>query len=285
MSILLKAIIPLCSLAQESKLDSTIAFTPNVSSVTIPYGQSEITNFSSLLSRTHYRDINGDPVAINGREAFFNNLTQLTYGVTPSGKLNIGIDLITRFRSIGGVDATAFDVFTEPPGILVQRAVTAVGPRIRFSPFNSSFTIQSALWFPTGSDLETRQFLGQDRTTWATQLMYGRFINQNILLFGQVDVLYQFSSEDTPDSAITLPLTFYLGYYLPNKWFFFGYLNHASTFTEALDTNPRSQQFGLGIQHQFSGQFLLNTFYNRYFGSVNGGGWSGINLGLRYLLF
>ncbi|OEK06527.1 DUF547 domain-containing protein [Roseivirga misakiensis] len=278
--------------AQASKKDNEPTsnlqvFTP---SVLLKKGQVELRSFYNIYTQNSVRNREGNSVALEDRQSFFNVQYSFNYGITKSARLNVGVDVIVSSFSDGSFLSPVFQ-----SGDRNEVALAAFGPVVRFSPFKKlpNLSIRSAFWFPGASNLEDRNgvFVNHDRYTSFTQLFYDMELNTSWRLFLEADLLYRFARRDDQVDFFRTPLTGILSYFLPNgKASLFALYQYSPRF-ERLDNGFDSQfglsqwfqQAGVGFKYQLNSKLELEASYSNFFASRNDGGGQTFNLGFRWL--
>lgn len=262
-------------------------FTP---SVLLSKGQVELRSFYNIYTQSNIRNREGDKVAIDGRQSFFNVMYMVNYGASKSARFNVGLDVIVSSFSDGSFLSPVFQ-----SGDRNEVALAAFGPAIRFTPFKTApnLSVRSAFWFPGASNLEDRNgsFVNHDRYTSFTQVFYDMELNTSWRLFLEADLLYRFARRDDQEDFFRTPLTGILSYFLPNgKSSLFALYQYSprfervsNGFDDQFGLSQWFQQAGIGFKHQLNNRLEMELSYSNFFASRNDGGGQTFNLGFRWL--
>jgi len=263
-------------------------FTP---SVLLAKGQVELRSFYNIYTQRNIRNREGDRVAIDGRQSFFNAQYTLNYGASKSARINVGFDVIVSSFSDG--NSPFSPIFQS--GNVNEVALAAFGPAVRFTPFKQlpNLSVRSAFWFPGAANLEDRNgtFVNHDRYTSFTQVFYDMEINTRWRLFAEADLIYRFSRRDDQVDFFRTPVTGILSYFLPSgKASLFALYQYSprfervsNGFDDQFGLSQWFQQAGLGFKYQLNSKLELELSYSNFFASRNDGGGQTFNLGFRWL--
>ena len=266
-------------------------FTP---SALLKKGQFEINAFHSIYTQDELRDREGNRQSLGQRQTFLNGMYQFTTGVSDAGKVNIGLD-VNVTRALYDLDGgSPFKVFGAADGRNYARtAVTSIGPRVKFNPFNSipRLSLQSTFLFPVASDLETPQFLNHDRYTWFTQLFFDKSFGDKFQLFTEASFLYRINRNSTNSTNFfRLPLSVFFSYFPNQNLSFFGFAQYSPRFEEVSNgfdeqfgLSQRFTQLGIGTKIQLTERFGLEFSYGSFVNSRLDGAGNTINFAFRYL--
>ncbi|MEM6360479.1 MAG: hypothetical protein AAGA64_09955 [Bacteroidota bacterium] len=262
-------------------------------SVLLEKGKWELNSFYNLYTQTTIRDAEGDEINLGQRQTFLNAMYQLTYGISPSGKINVGIDVWATRALYDNDEGSPFKVLTFADGDFSRTAVTGIGPRIRYVPFNniSGFSIQSTFLFPVADDLEEPSFTGHDRYTWFTQFFYDMKLSSQWRLFLETDFLYRIDREGDRANFFRVPLSAFLSYFPRDQKttiFAFGqysprYETLSNEVDEQFGLNSWFTQLGVGAKYQLTTKLGLELSYANFIASRQDGGGYALNLGFRYI--
>ncbi|MEM6524508.1 MAG: hypothetical protein AAGF85_08440 [Bacteroidota bacterium] len=262
-------------------------------SVLLEKGTWELNSFYNLYTQTQRRDIDGNDVELADRETFLNVMYQFTYGSSTSRKLNIGLDVWVSRALYDPDRGSPFKVLLFDEGRFSRTAVTGIGPRVRYVPFNSltGFSIQSTFLFPVASDLETPDFTGHDRFTWFTQFFYDMRLSNQWRLFLETDFLYRIDRDGSRPNFFRIPFSAFLSYFLSDqKTTFFLFTQYAPRFTNRMNSVDERfgldgwfTQLGIGGKYQLTSRLGLEVSYANFIASRQDGGGYALNLGLRYI--
>ncbi|MFT6716079.1 MAG: hypothetical protein ACJA0Q_000708 [Saprospiraceae bacterium] len=280
----------------EEELSNIQSYTP---SKLLKKGQVDVQLFNNLYTQTAFRDMDRDLVELDQRSTYFATFTQVLFGTSKSARVNWGVDVI--FKSVrvdNDVKSAAIKVFNFESSNLTRTAVTAIGPKIKFSPFknNPNFSIQSALWIPIASDLEAdanaKPWLDWDRFTSWTQFYYSQQLGSKFQLFYEIDLLARFSkpaswyeNNTAKSNFLSTPASFFVNYFTTSKSTVYAMVQYAPNFEfnggTAIDSDYA--QVGIGGKYQLTSHFAVELLYSNFFTAKNAGAGRTYNVGLRYI--
>jgi hypothetical protein len=270
-------------------LDNLLIVNPSASAILVKSRQVEAYLFGSFLSNKEFNDKEGKRSAFPGKQLLFNTLLQINYGISPKGRLNVGIDMSYRsYRYDNSKDNSVFSVLGGNPSNV--NSLAYIGPRIRLQPFKRvyNFTYQMYAWLPVADEF-TQRSLGTSKINWGHTFFYYKYFNQRIGLFAQANLALAFpgaASEADATTEFYLPISLSASYVLSRKNILFATVtysrinNDAGTFFEGADSD--FVQYGLGYQRIISRRFFFNLSYNGTIMSRNYGAWNAFNVGVRY---
>jgi len=266
-------------------------------------GQADITMFNTVYTQTK---VNWMGTQFNDfRETFVTHLLQATYGVSKSGRFNVGIDLNLkssarrsdlRARSFTG----AFDYQNNDS---TRVGLSSVGLRLRFQPFKEvrNFSYQSTFLIPTTASPEgvsgavnsadNRYFLDWDRYIWWNQFFFDETFG-DFQLFTSAELLFRFKKNEGQTSAVDTPVKAFFSYFPNNKMTVYVYSEHVPRFrydtslstNDAITTPANYTASGAGFKYQFSQNFNVELLYSNFWRTTNAGLGNTFNLGLKYLI-
>ena len=256
-----------------------------VVSSTIPQGTFEVKIFNNL-----YTQQTGSEGILRDRATFLTTTTSVLYGLKP--KINIGFDVRYRHVRYNAAGDSPLSVFTfeDTPGS--RQGVTGIGPKVRIAPFEQlpNFSIQSALWLPTGSDLAGNgndlPYIDWNGATWFTQIFNDFSIGDNFSLFTELDVVLEDigSQSNGHLNRFSTPAVLILSYFPNPKTTFYTLGGFSPYWQENFDYFA---QAGAGAKYQFTPKFeleLLYTWFTNDFLQTTGGRAATYNLGIRFNL-
>ena len=263
------------------------AFTP---SVLLRKGQVELRSFYNIYTQNRIRNAEGNRIALDGRQSFFNVQYMVNYGVSKSARINVGFDVLVSSFSDG--NSPFSPVFQS--GDVNEVALAAFGPAIRFTPFKGTpnLSVRSAFWFPGASNLENRDgaFVAHDRYTSFTQVFYDQELSTDWRLFLEADLIYRFARRDDQVDFFRTPLTGILSYFPNSKSSVFLLYQYSprfervsNGFDEQFGLSQWFQQAGAGFKYQINSKLEIELSYSNFFASRNDGGGQTFNLGFRWL--
>lgn len=285
-SLLVLLLIGFAAQAQESNLEK---YTP---SVLLEKGTWDFFSFYSIYTQTEARDREGDAVALGQRQTFLNAMYQVTYGVSESGRFNIGLDINVNRAFYDNDEGSPLNVFSFGGGDFSRTVISAIGPRIRVVPVSSipNLSIQSTFLFPVASDLEAPFFTAHDRYTWFTQLFYDHKLSAKWRVFLEADFLYRIKRNEDQVNFFRTPVSGFLSYFPNPRTTVFGFAQYSPRFQNL--TNGVEEQFGfsnwftqigVGARYQLMPNLGVELSYGNFVASRQDGAGYTLNLGLRYI--
>jgi hypothetical protein len=261
---------------------------PAVSSVMMNKNQLEVNLFNTILTATRARNSNGELYDLNRRSTYLHNTLQFIYGISENARWNMGLDLNLASARIDNSSSSVFKIFSsnEQGNSQFARAITSIGPRVRWKPFqdNYRFTLQSSFLFPVLNDAEKENLLGNSQGFFQSQLLYHFLPDDRIFLFTQLGFQYGLKNENA-SSKFYPALTGYGIYYIPRKTILFALINYSPFFMN--ETNwehfANALQIGGGVQYQISKNILINGYYTHYIWGSNYPVFSSYTIGLRFV--
>lgn len=268
-------------------------------------GKFDFTLFNTLYTQNHDNWLG---VNYSGyRSTFVTHLVQVTYGITKSKRINIGIDLNIK-NSGYSTDSTfagiseAFRYTNSPTS---RFGLTAVGLRVKLQPFKNvkNFSIQSTLQMPTIRDPEGK-YVGAndpgnlfwaewDRIVWWNQFFFDKTWGK-IQLFAEVDLLFRFKRYANQIGMLDLPMNLFLSYFPTKKITIYAMTQHVPRFTNNINPqDPGITDFvipanytasGLGFKYQVINGLNLELLYTNFWRGKNSGLGSTYNLGIKYVM-
>lgn len=258
-------------------------FIPGVSSVLLHPGQVEVNSFNSFGFADRIYNGVFPYNQLDGNSRYVHNSLQFTYGITKSQKLNIGFDLINTFST--------FNLRYNGLQYRSQYNLTAISPRVRWSPFNlpkfMGLTIQHYVVLPiyrNSSMLSRAPYFGN-------QFIFTQRLSYKFMLMEQVDITIFPKYTGDNKHSVTLPATVFLGYIFNSKFLIFGFINY----TPELGSSSASPDDGYylrrytlltaaGVQGSLSSKLQINAFYSMPIATRRQMEASSISLGARLLI-
>lgn len=252
-----------------------------VVSAAISKGTTETKWFNNL-----YTQQTGDGDGLNQRSTFYTSSLSFLYGV--AHRFNVGFDLRYRRVSNEMLPSSPLGVFGQLDEGLDRAGVTTIGPKIRWAPIPAwrNFSVQSAFWFPLGSDLEgndTQPYIDWNGASWWTQFFNDFPIGSNFSLFTEVDLFWEDIGRNEDDlNRFSTPATVIFSYFPNPKTTLYLLSSYSPYWQEDFDYFA---QAGLGAKYQvtpnFELEFLYTAFTNEYLQSINGQA-ATYNIGVRF---
>lgn len=253
-----------------------------VVSAAVPKGTTETKIFNNLYTQKTRPNSESD---FNARSNFFTTSLSFLYGV--SNRFNAGFDLRYRRTSNTGADISPLNVFGGDADSRRQ-GVTGIGPKIRWAPFKklTNFSVQSALWIPTGENLQgnaTEPFIEWDGAIWVTQFFNDFSIGSRFSIFAEIDFwLEDIGKKNEGDlNRLSTPATLIFSYF-PNPKTTVYLLSNFSPFWQT-DFDYFAQA-GIGTKYQVTPNLEFEVLYTAFTNeslSNNNGQASTFNIGVR----
>ena len=181
-------------------------------------GTIEVKTFWNLYTQTKGFDGNGSKVNYGNRSNYLTGLTSIVYGLNE--KLNIGAEFWVSSANVGPTNTSVFSPYKFENNATARAALSYVGPKIRWQPFEQAkgITIQSTFLLPTGNDLDGDQngglFLAYDRFLWINQFMADKLLGNKWQIFGQFSTWASFfGNNSTFNTFVETPITGFLSYF------------------------------------------------------------------------
>jgi hypothetical protein len=284
----------------EDSRSNVQTYTP---SVILKKGQIELSMFNNLYTQTAFRTGQRERVDLRSRDSYYGLLLQGLYGVSKSGRVNVGLDVNIKSVFIDPAKGSPINLFAFSGSPNEQRtAVTAFGPKIKINPFKklNNLSIQSAFWIPVAASSESdgggRPWLDYERFTSWTQVFYDKPLGINFQLFVEMDLLFRFAkpadsyiNNQHKTNTFGMPTSVFLSYFLNGKTTIYAMTQYAPTLEYnakigpgVLNANDYAQG-GIGLKYQISRSLNLELLYTNFFTSANGGAGNTFNLGVKFI--
>ncbi len=292
-SIVFFALLGLLLLGKQSvKAQSNIVdFTP---SALFEQGQYEVQVFHNIYTQKAVRNRAGEKVSLNQRQTFLNGTYQFTYGVSPSAKFNIGLDINATRAFYDNDQGSPFKALSPwEKGDSDRTIITTIGPRIKFNPVKSlpRLSVQSTFLIPVAKDQETPFFTNHDRYTWLTEVFFDKTFARDFQIFLATGFLYRINRRSqNQEDFFRVPLSVFLSYFPSQKISLYTFGQYSprfetvsNGFDEQFGLSQRFTQFGAGIKYQATERLGLETSYGNFVNSRLDGAGSTFNFIVRYI--
>jgi Protein of unknown function, DUF547 len=241
------------------------------------------------------------------RATFVTHLFQVTYGISKSKRINVGLDINLKNsgRSVDSSIKGLAPAFQYNNTDSSRFAVTSIGARVKVQPFKKvqDFSIQSTFYLPTVQNPEGSNPLAGnpalywadwDRYIWWNQLFYTKTWGK-VQLFTEVDLLFRFKRRSSQIGMLDIPMSAFISYFPTNKITLYAMTQHVPRFTNNI--NPQDPQVtdwvipmnytasGLGMKYNFTPSFNIELLYTNFWRGKNSGLGSTFNLGIKYVMF
>lgn len=255
--------------------------------------QFDITSFNTIYTENHS---NWKGMDFSGfRNTFVTHLLQFTYGVSKSGRFNLGLDINFRYSGTS-TDSTLSGIksayeFTNSSTSRV--GITSVGLRLKFQPIKTikNFTFQSTLLVPTIKSAEGNSNLywaDWSRITMWNQFFYTKDFNPKLQLFLEADLLFRFKIYSNQASMLDIPISGFLSYFPTKKVTFYIMSQHLNRFVKVNEpfdwVIPSNYTLsGLGFKYQLTHNLNIELLYNNFWRAKNAGFGNTLNFGVKYI--
>ena len=273
-------------------------------------GEFEAQLFNNIYTQTAYRNKDRETIESDTRDTYYGGSFYVLYGISKNARVNIGFDLNIKSVFSDTTKGSPFEVLKFSNTTHSRTAVTSIGPKIKFQPFNnfSNFSVQSAFWIPVAKDLESIEELSDypwmdyHMYTWWNQFFFDKTFGDSWQIFTEADLLFRFkTSKGSIPTHLDVPVSFFLSWFPSSKATIYGQIQYSPRFQletstaydwdimEEYTINPFDNisdyaQAGLGGKYQVTNNFNLEVSGTYFFMSKNGGAGYTMNLGLRYIL-
>ncbi len=266
-------------------------------------GQFDFTLFNTLYTENHQLWQGQENSGY--RSTFVTHLAQVTYGLTESKRINIGLDI--NFKNSGqsidstyGGLSTAFGYKNTDSS---RVGITSIGARIKVQPFKSvsNFSLQSTLLIPTiehpegftdPEGLNNLFWADWDRITWWNQFYLDKSFG-NFQLFTELDFLFRFKRYDSQIGMLDIPASVFLSYFPTNKITIYGMTQHVARLTNNINGhNPNVTDWvipmnytasGIGFKYQILSNLNIEALYTNFWRGNNSGLGETFNIGIKFL--
>ncbi|MFK7758006.1 MAG: DUF547 domain-containing protein [Flavobacteriales bacterium] len=268
----------------------------------LKHKQLDLTSFNTIYTHTKVNWM-GQRFDEN-RETFATHLLQATYGISKSGRFNIGVE--ANFKaSANRRDLSAgsvFDVYNFANDDSTRVGFTNVGLRLKVQPFKAvrNFSIQSTISVPTIGDPEgtgaDRYFIDWDRMIVWNQFFFDKAFG-DFQLFTSVETLFRVGIRSEQSSAVDLPVKAFFSYFPTDKITFYVMTEHVprfrynpnpvdleTGFTDDITSAANYTASGAGFKYQVGNRLNMELLYTNFWRSKNAGLGNTFNLGLKYIL-
>lgn len=226
-------------------------FAPIIAAATLPKGSFELNNFNTIYTA----DYSG-----NNKYSGLTSLMYFTYGI--SGRFDVSLDFIIASNRFGDPTGSSpfkpFDFQNTPddtsiPGRTISRSwgLSAMGPRVRFSPFKKiGISFDQAFYFPV-QNIPFNNAVN-DKLFWVTQIYYDKQLNSKLGLFIALTFWQPISLNPQDEFQFQVPyLRGFLTWFATNR---FSLYATTTLFTE----------WGVGAKFLITPQFEIQALYSYY---------------------
>jgi hypothetical protein len=252
-------------------------------------GQMELKFFQQLYSQTHFFDSEGNRQPQGARSNYYSGIFNLVLGY--NSRINFGFDAWLQSVLIDSRQGSPFKLFQIPRQEPGRTALTALGPKIKWQPFQklNGLTLQSVFLFPMAKDLPGRSngepYLASDNFLWWTQGFYTHLFGRKWMLFAEVDIYWNINRRLHPSASgfIASPASAFLNFF-PNGRITLYAMNQFWPSYGNRFFSSWWYQVGLGGKYRISKSLDLELMYGRFVaGRSAAGPAQAFNLGLRFV--
>ena len=284
---------------QETEEDESSNVQTYVPSKLLKKGQVDVQLFNNLYTQTLFFDADRNRIETGQRSTYFTTFAQALFGTSKSGRVNWGLDVIFKsVRNDSDPKSSGLKVLLFENSPNTRTAVTAVGPKIKFSPLKKypDFSIQSAFWIPIAPDLEADvradPWLDWNRFTSWTQVFYSQQLGRKWQLFYEIDALFRitkpaswYPNNTMKGTVLSTPASLFVNYFSSSKSTIYLMAQYWPSF--GVDTGFSFDgdflQGGIGGKYQLTSHLALELQFSNFFLAKNSGLGRTYNLGVRYI--
>jgi hypothetical protein len=255
--------------------------------------QFDLTAFNTIYTE-NYSNWKGEYFS-GFRNTFVTHLFQFTYGISKSGRFNIGLDVNFKYSGTS-IDSTLIGIssaYNFKNTSTSRIGITSLGLRLKFQPFKKikNFTFQSTFLAPTIKLPE-----GNSNLYWAdwarftvwNQFFYTKSFNSKLQLFLEADLLLRLKIYGNQINMLDVPLSVFLSYFPNKKITFYVMSQHLNRFAKPNEPNdwviPSNYTLsGLGFKYQITHNLNLELLYNNFWRAKNAGLGNTLNIGIKYI--
>lgn len=240
------------------------------------------------------------------RATFVTHLFQVTYGLTASKRINVGLDINLKNSGRSANDASYGAIsraFAYTNNDSARVGISSVGARLKIQPFKTvqNFTIQTTLYIPTIKHPEgyldpagenNLFWADWDRITWWNQLFLDKTFGK-FQLFTELDFLFRFKRYESQIGMLDMPASVFLSYFPTKRITIYAMTQHVARFTNNINGHvpvvadwviPMNYTAsGLGFKYQLLPNLNLELLYTNFWRGQNTGLGETVNLGIKFL--
>lgn len=268
-------------------------------------GKLDFTLFNTLY--TENRNIWQGQEFTGYRSTFVTHLVQVTYGLTESKRINVGLDLNIKNSGTTGFDSSfsAIDrAFTYQNNDSARFGLTSVGLRLKVQPFKnvSNFSFQSTVYTPTvehpegffdTTEAQNHLYWADwNRITWWNQFFIDKTFG-DFQVFAELDFLFRFKRNPSQIGMLDMPASVFVSYFPTKKITLYAMTQHLARFTNNINGHDpvvtdwvipaNYTASGLGFKYQFLPNLNLELLYTNFWRGTNSGLGSTFNVGVKFL--
>lgn len=267
-------------------------------------GKFDFTLFNTLY--TENRNLWQGQEYTGYRATFVTHLAQVTYGITESKRINVGLDINFKNSGRASVDSTyggISNAFAYANNDSARVGITSLGARIKVQPFKtvSNFSIQSTLFMPTirhpegfqdPEGLDNLYWADWDRITWWNQLFMDKTFG-DFQVFAELDFLFRFKRYDSQIGMLDMPASVFVSYFPTDKITLYGMTQHVARFTNNINGHDpivtdwvipmNYTASGVGFKYQLLSNLNIEALYTNFWRGKNSGLGETFNIGIKFL--
>ncbi|NOQ75004.1 MAG: DUF547 domain-containing protein [Crocinitomix sp.] len=267
-------------------------------------GKFDFTLFNTLYTENH--NLWQGQEYSGYRATFVTHLAQVTYGITESKRINVGLDVNFKNSGRSSVDSTyggISNAFAYANNDSARVGITSIGARIKVQPFKavSNFSIQSTLFMPTvrhpegfndPEGLDNLYWADWDRITWWNQLFIDKTFG-DFQVFAELDFLFRFKRYDSQIGMLDMPASVFVSYFPTKKITVYGMTQHVARFTNNINGHDpivtdwvipmNYTASGIGFKYQLRSNLNIEALYTNFWRGKNSGLGETFNIGVKFL--
>jgi hypothetical protein len=267
-------------------------------------GKFDFTLFNTLYTENH--NVWQGQEYSGYRATFVTHLAQVTYGISKSKRINVGLDINFKNSGRSNVDSTyggISNAFAYANNDSARVGITSIGARIKVQPFKEvpNFSIQSTLFMPTVRHpegfqdplgLDNLYWADWDRITWWNQLFMDKTFG-DFQVFAELDFLFRFKRYDSQIGMLDMPASVFLSYFPTKKITLYAMTQHVARFTNNINGHDpivtdwvipmNYTASGVGFKYQILSNFNVEALYTNFWRGQNSGLGETFNIGVKFL--
>lgn len=295
---------------EEDSLQTFPVFS-GLSPLLVPSGGAELLFFNALSTQKNERLPATDPGEIS-RSTALQHILQATYGVSKSGRFNIGIDLhYLHYRldadsensPLKVLESTAADtIVTDPENddvlALSFHTLSRVGLRFRTTPLYGlpELSLQGGILFPASYQPPAiKRALDLARTQLWLQANFYQLLGEGLYGFANAGAFFKMPSETQRQTTLTPVANLVVAKQIPGDFLIiFAQTAFNASFNKEYKAGLRNTNYqwlyGLGVQMQVASKLSISAefqkpFLNNYKSLTSGynGGLTNFSINFRYI--
>ncbi len=264
-------------------VSNVATYTP---SVLLKHKQFELQMFNNLYTQKGGFNENGKNIIGNSRQTWNTTMMTFNYGISKSGRFNLGLDVNLRSVRYDDKNSFAANIFRYAQDENNRTTISTIGPKIKWNPIKSipKFSVQSTFWIPVAKELQGTPWLDWQRYTSWTQLFYDKTFGSKYQLFTELAAWVRIpeygSGEGINNTSVETPISVFFSYFPNSKSTIYTQLQY----WPVISSLPNYfSQAGIGGKYQILPQLQIETSYTNFFAGLNQGSGATFNFGLRFI--